>query len=81
VYAAARSLGIAIPGELSVVGFDDLDLARILDPPLTTVAADAEALGAAAFEALHELLGGGEPAPERLLAVELVIRGSTAPPS
>lgn len=80
VYAAARTLGLAIPGELSVVGFDDLDIARVLDPPLTTVAADAEALGAAAFEALHELLAGGTPAPERVMPVELVVRGSTAPP-
>lgn len=80
VYAAARELDIAIPGELSVVGFDDLDIARVLHPPLTTVAADAEGLGAAAFEALFELLGGGTPAPERVMPVELVIRGSTAPP-
>jgi DNA-binding LacI/PurR family transcriptional regulator len=81
VYAAARSLGIAIPSELSVVGFDDLELARLLDPPLTTVAADAEALGAAAFDTLHELLDGGTPAPERIIPVQLVVRGSTAPPT
>jgi DNA-binding LacI/PurR family transcriptional regulator len=80
VYAAARELGLSIPGDLSVVGFDDLDLARVLDPPLTTVAADAEALGAAAFEALHVLLTGGDPPPERVLPVELVVRASTAPP-
>ena len=80
VYGAAADLGIAIPGELSVVGFDDLDLARMLVPPLTTVAADAEALGGAAFEVLRELLHGGMPAPERVLPVQLVVRGSTARP-
>jgi DNA-binding LacI/PurR family transcriptional regulator len=79
-YLAARELGLAIPGDLSVVGFDDLELARLLDPPLTTVAADAEALGAAAFEALLTMLQGGEPAPERIMPVELVVRGSTAAP-
>ena len=52
VYLAARERGIEIPGDLSVVGFDDLDFARVLAPPLTTVAVDAEGLGAAAFEAL-----------------------------
>jgi DNA-binding LacI/PurR family transcriptional regulator len=79
VYLAARELGLAIPGELSVVGFDDLDLARILAPPLTTVAADAEALGAAAFAALLETLTGGTPERERVIPVQLVVRGSTAP--
>jgi DNA-binding LacI/PurR family transcriptional regulator len=81
VYFAARDLGLAVPGDVSVVGFDDLELARLLDPSLTTVAADAEALGAAAFEALHETLAGGEPARERVLPVELVVRGSTTAPA
>jgi DNA-binding LacI/PurR family transcriptional regulator len=80
VYLAARELGLAIPGDLSVIGFDDIDLARVLAPPLTTVAADAERLGAAAFESLYTVLTGGEPARERVLPVELVVRGSTAPP-
>jgi DNA-binding LacI/PurR family transcriptional regulator len=52
----------------------------MLVPPLTTVAADAEALGGAAFEVLRELLHGGMPAPERVLPVQLVVRGSTARP-
>jgi DNA-binding LacI/PurR family transcriptional regulator len=78
-YLAARELGLAIPGDLSVVGFDDLDLARLLTPPLTTVAADAEALGAAAFEALHAVLSGERPEPERVMPVQLIVRGSTGP--
>jgi DNA-binding LacI/PurR family transcriptional regulator len=80
LYLAARERGLSVPGDLSVVGFDDLALARLLEPPLTTVAADAEALGAAAFEALLALLTGGEPARERVIPVELVVRDSTAPP-
>ena len=43
VYLAARERGIAIPGDLSVVGFDDLDFARVLAPPLTTVASTPRA--------------------------------------
>ncbi len=81
VYLAARERGIAIPGDVSVVGFDDLDFARVLAPPLTTVAADAEALGAAAFEALKRDLAGDPPPPEQVLPVALLVRESTAPPS
>ena len=77
---AARALGLSIPGELSVIGFDDLDFARVLAPPLTTVAADAEGLGAAAFEALAEDLAGGAPPAEQVLPVRLTVRESTAPP-
>ncbi len=80
VYLAARARGIAIPGDLSVIGFDDLDFARVLDPPLTTIAADAEGLGAAAFEALLTDLAGGSPPDEQVLPVRLTLRESTAPP-
>jgi DNA-binding LacI/PurR family transcriptional regulator len=79
VYLAARARGLSIPGDLSVVGFDDLDFARVLAPPLTTVAADAEGLGAAAFEALaHDLAGEVVPA-EQVLPVSLTVRSSTGP--
>jgi DNA-binding LacI/PurR family transcriptional regulator len=81
VYLAARERGLAIPADLSVVGFDDLDLARVLDPPLTTVAADAEGLGAAAFRALFAVMSGADAEPERVLPVSLVLRESTAAPA
>jgi LacI family transcriptional regulator, repressor for deo operon, udp, cdd, tsx, nupC, and nupG len=81
LYLAARAAGVAIPGELSVVGFDDLDFARVLEPPLTTVAADAEALGAAAFAALAAALAGEPVDDERVLPVSLVVRGSTSAPA
>jgi DNA-binding LacI/PurR family transcriptional regulator len=80
VLAAAAELNIKIPDEVSVVGFDDVDLARLVVPPLTTVRFDAEALGAAAFEALHARLQGRRPR-NRVLEVELVVRGSTGPVS
>jgi DNA-binding LacI/PurR family transcriptional regulator len=80
VYLAARERGLAIPADLSVVGFDDLDFARVLAPPLTTVACDAERLGAAAFEALARDLAGDPPPPEQVLPVSLRVRESTAPP-
>jgi DNA-binding LacI/PurR family transcriptional regulator len=71
VYLAARERGLRVPEDLSVVGFDDLDFAHVLAPPLTTIAADAELLGATAFETLAA----------EILPVELVVRESTAPPS
>ena len=64
-----------------MVGFDDLDFARVLAPPLTTVAADAEALGAAAFEALKRDLAGDRPPAEQVLPVKLRVRESTAAPA
>lgn len=79
VYLAARSLGLRIPADLSVVGFDDLPFARVLSPGLTTVGADAPGLGAAAFEALAAVMAG-EEVGGRTLPVELVVRESTAPP-
>ena len=76
--AAARQAGVDVPGEVSIAGFDDLDLAKLAAPPLTTVRLDPEALGAAAFELLHARLRGEEP-ESRVLPVELVIRESTGP--
>lgn len=80
VYMAARERGIRIPEDLSVIGFDDLDFARVLAPPLTTVAVDAEGLGALAFEALASDLAGASPPAEQVMPVSLLVRESTAPP-
>jgi DNA-binding LacI/PurR family transcriptional regulator len=78
-YLAARELGLRVPHDVSIVGFDGLDIGRVLDPPLTTVAADSNALGRVAFELLTALLAGKRPR-SRVMAVELTVRGSTAPP-
>ncbi|WP_414641169.1 LacI family DNA-binding transcriptional regulator [Baekduia sp.] len=75
--AAANQLGVDVPGEVAVVGFDDLDIARLTSPPLTTVHFDPEALGAAAFELLYARLQGKRPR-NRVLPSELIVRGSTA---
>ncbi|MBE2320875.1 LacI family DNA-binding transcriptional regulator [Solirubrobacter sp. CPCC 204708] len=80
VYLAARDRGVRIPEDLSVIGFDDLDFARVLAPPLTTVAVDAEGLGAIAFEALARDLAGDRPPDEQVMPVALKVRESTAPP-
>jgi DNA-binding LacI/PurR family transcriptional regulator len=79
VYLAARERGLRIPADLSVIGFDDLPFAQVLEPPLTTVAIDAERLGGTAFELLEALIAGRPPGPDRILDAELVVRDSTAP--
>jgi DNA-binding LacI/PurR family transcriptional regulator len=78
-YKAARALGLDIPGDLSVTGFDDVLLATALEPELTTVRLPAERLGATAMTALLELLDGRRPARVSLPG-ELMTRESTAPP-
>ncbi len=69
-----------IPEDVSVVGFDDLDFAHVLSPPLTTVRAEAERLGAVAFEMLAAAINGDAVESGQILPVELIVRESTAPP-
>jgi LacI family transcriptional regulator len=80
-----RARGLAIPRDVSLVGFDDIQTVRWFDPPLTTVRVPMEEIGAAGVARLLALLDadGGEPPPGRLINVhptELVVRASTAPP-
>jgi DNA-binding LacI/PurR family transcriptional regulator len=80
LYMAARDRGLRIPEDLSVVGFDDMDFARALDPGLTTVALDGELLGATSFELLAGRMAGRRTRRRVVLPAELLVRGSTAPP-
>ncbi|WP_181138608.1 LacI family DNA-binding transcriptional regulator [Streptomyces sp. Ru73] len=77
---AARRLGLRVPEDVSVTGFDDLALATALEPELTTVRLPAEEFGAAGMRALIDVLDGRPPAAPTTLPVELVARGSTAAP-
>lgn len=76
----AQKLGVEVPGQLSIVGFDDLELAAHVQPPLTTVRVPAEALWRRAAERVIGALRGDPPAGESEFEVALVVRGSTAPP-
>jgi DNA-binding LacI/PurR family transcriptional regulator len=77
--SAARELGLRIPGDLSVVGFDDIDLAAHVDPPLTTVHQPIRQKGADAVRLLLAEVEQREAnRPEHLrLATRLIVRGST----
>jgi len=77
--AAAREEGVAVPQELSIVGFDDIHLARYLNPALTTVAQPKYDLGVLAVQLLLARLGQSDLPPQRrLLHAHLVVRQSTA---
>ncbi|MFQ5773545.1 MAG: LacI family DNA-binding transcriptional regulator [Kiloniellaceae bacterium] len=75
-----RALGVRVPGEVSVTGFDDLDLAMHLDPPLTTVRIPAAELGRRAGDYLLARING-RAVPHRVeLSAHLIVRGSTGRP-
>jgi DNA-binding LacI/PurR family transcriptional regulator len=75
---AARRIGLAVPQDFSVVGYDDSPLIAFTDPPLTTVRQSVQAMAEAAVRALLDEIAG-EPAPraEYVFRPELVVRAST----
>ncbi|MET7463169.1 LacI family DNA-binding transcriptional regulator [Nonomuraea sp. NPDC005501] len=80
VFEAARQRGLRVPEDLSVVGFDDLPLARSAWPPLTTVRQPLQEMAALAARTVLAMGRGEVPESRRVeLATELVVRESTAP--
>jgi len=81
VYQAARELGLRIPEDLSVVGFDDLPISGWMGPPLTTVRQPLVDMAEAAARLVVDLGRTIQPTMRRVeLATTLVVRASTAPP-
>jgi LacI family transcriptional regulator len=82
VYEAARQRGLRIPEDLSVVGFDELPVARWASPPLTTVRQPLAEMGSAAAQMLGELIEDRPLRSTRVeLSTELIVRESTAAPA
>jgi DNA-binding LacI/PurR family transcriptional regulator len=77
----AKELGLAIPEDLSIVGFDDTDMSAHLDPPLTTARVPSRQMGEtiASYIIRHLEEGTTERPPQ--LEAELIMRNSTAPPA
>jgi DNA-binding LacI/PurR family transcriptional regulator len=80
---ALRAAGRRVPDEVSVIGFDDIDLAAYAEPPLTTIAQDITSLGRWAVDRLRTLIATSvegrapaQPVIERL-PVRLVVRSTT----
>jgi LacI family transcriptional regulator len=79
---AVQERGLRVPDDVSIVGFDDIQMAALMHPPLTTLRQDKVGLGRAAAQALLRMLDDPETSPPvRALPVELLVRGSTAPPA
>jgi LacI family transcriptional regulator len=77
----ARSSGLSVPKDVSIVGFDDVELAAQVDPPLTTVRVPARHIGHVIANYILRRLEDGEAEPPARIEAELIVRGSTAPPA
>ena len=74
---AAHDLGYALPDDLSISGFDNIEFGKYCTPPLTTVMQPAEQIGAAAMVLMCDMLRGRAPQPlHQMLPTELVMRAS-----
>jgi LacI family transcriptional regulator len=81
VLHAARRQGLVVPDDLSVVGFDDIEIARLAMPALTTVSQPLRELGRQAVSLLFRQIDGQKLDAHRVeIAAKLAVRGSTAAP-
>jgi hypothetical protein len=79
-YAAARALGLRVPQEVALVGYDDIGPSALLQPPLTTVRTAYHDFGRLAAQLLIDLIEGRLVPPQRVVITpELIVRGSTGP--
>ena len=82
VITAAHDLGLKVPEDVSIVGFDNIEMSNYTVPPLTTVGTDKEKLGERAVQRLMEIIQDqNSPCQQVLLAAELVVRESSGPAS
>jgi len=74
---AVRDAGLAVPDDIAFVGFDDLPIASLSDPPLTTIRQQVHRFGMTAVEVLTDLIENGVTPPRRnIMVTDLVIRES-----
>jgi len=77
IYKILKELGVRIPGQIGLIGFDDFDLAEVLDPPISVVRQPITRIARRAAELLFDELANRKPASSMsTLDVELVLRGS-----
>lgn len=81
-YRGIRAADLAVPGDLSFIGFDDQDWTTMVQPAVTVIEQPRQRLGATATNTLVGLIRGGTAEPRRqMLAAELLVRGSVTAPS
>lgn len=80
VVQAAQTAGLRVPEDLSVIGFDDIELATVISPALTTVHVPHGEMGRLAAEALLKLVDDPETPVRTTLNTEIIRRASLAPP-
>ena len=78
--AECAAIGLHVPDEISITGFDDMEIASMLQPGLTTMHFPTGEMGELAARQLLQAIAGGTLPPRRELPVRLVVRGTTAPP-
>ena len=77
---ALREHDFSVPGDMSVIGFDDIYYASLFSPKLTTIRQPLELIGEKCMQVLLELLNSKKPVNKRIeLPTELVVRNSTGP--
>lgn len=75
---AAHEAGLRVPDDIAIIGFDDIEVAALVPPGLTTIAQDKTGIGTAAAEAIVTMLAGPAAPPEpTALPTNLIVRGST----
>lgn len=75
--AACRDLGLRVPEDLSIVGFDDLASSSYLSPPLTTIRQPMREIGVRAVKLLLAIIEGVDVPLQQTLDFSLMVRGST----
>ena len=78
--AAAADLGVSVPGDLSLLAWDDSPLCQLATPPLSVVSRDVPSLGESATRTVLAMLDGRPEMLVRAPDSEIVVRGTTAPP-
>ncbi|MCZ8518542.1 MULTISPECIES: LacI family DNA-binding transcriptional regulator [Paenibacillus] len=75
---SVKTRGLAVPGDISIVSFDNTILSEVCDPPLTAIAQPMEDMGRLVVDALLQELGAGAERQRIVLHPELIVRGSTS---
>jgi LacI family transcriptional regulator len=79
-YRAIRELGLRVPDDVAIAGFNDIPAAQFLDPPLSTVHLPSEEIGETAVDLLNERVAGRTLAKHITIASQIIWRGSTRHP-